>query len=174
VPHGEPDRVRRTISGLYSQIALAERREVDRAQSTRQRPGELSSEERIQREADRAWVEARTEEAMATTFGASGCGFCHVTEKKPEGWTVKPVHVAPKFMATARFNHARHTTVGCGECHAVQNSSTSADLLLPGIESCRGCHGGERPAVGKVASTCVSCHAFHTHAVHIRSAEAAK
>lgn len=174
VPHGEPDKVRRTIAGLYSQIALAERREIDRAQPTRQRPGDLSADEKVQREADRAWVEARTEEAMTTTFGASGCGLCHVTERKPEGWTVKPVHVAHAFMHKARFSHARHTTVGCGECHAAQTSATSGDVLLPGIETCRGCHGGQTPAVGKVASTCLSCHAFHTHSVHIRSAETAK
>jgi len=174
VPHGEPDKVRRTIAGLYSQIALAERREVDRAQPTRQRPGEASPEEKVQREADRAWVEARTEEAMVTTFGASGCGLCHVTEKKPEGWTVRPVHVASQFMEKARFNHARHTTVGCGECHAAQTSSSSADVMLPGIATCRGCHGGDKPEDGKVASTCLSCHEFHTHAVHIRSAETSK
>ncbi|MBM3549011.1 MAG: hypothetical protein FJX54_18880 [Alphaproteobacteria bacterium] len=174
VPHGEPDRVRRTIAGLYSQIALAERREIDRAQPMRQRPGDVTPEERIQREGDRAWVEARTEEAMATTFGAGGCGFCHVTEKTPEGWTVKPVHVARLFMEKARFNHARHTTTGCGECHAAQTSSSSADVMLPGIATCRGCHGGDKPEVGKVASTCLSCHAFHTHAVHIGSAEMTK
>jgi predicted CXXCH cytochrome family protein len=174
VPHGEPDKVRRTIAGLYSQVALAERREIDRAQPTRQRPGDLSADEKVQRETDRAWVEARTEEAMTTTFGASGCGLCHVTERKPEGWTVKPVHVAHAFMHKARFSHARHTTTGCGECHAAQTSATSGDVLLPGIETCRGCHGGGTPAVGKVASTCLSCHAFHTHTDHIRSAETAK
>jgi len=97
-----------------------------------------------------------------------------MTEKKPEGWAVKPVHVASQFMQKARFDHARHTTVGCGECHAAQTSSSSADLLLPGIETCRGCHGGDKPEADKVASTCLSCHAFHTHASPIRAAETVK
>ena len=174
VPHGEPDKVRRTITGLYSQIALTERRDVDRAQPGRQRPGDLAAEEKTQREADQAWVEARTEEAMATMFGASGCGLCHATERKPDGWTVRAVHVSRLFMEKARFSHARHTTVGCSECHAAQTSSTSEEVLLPGIATCRGCHGGATPETGKVASSCLSCHAFHTHADHIRSAEAAR
>jgi predicted CXXCH cytochrome family protein len=174
VPHGEPDKVRRTIAGLYSQIALAERREVDRARTDRQRPGELNAEERIQREADRAWVQARTDEAMATTFGAGGCGLCHLTERKADGWTVRPVRVVQEFMPKARFSHAKHTAVGCGECHAAPTSSASDDVLMPGIATCRGCHGGETPEPTKVASGCVACHAFHVHPVPIRSAEAAK
>ncbi len=174
VPHGEPDQVRRAIAGLYSQLALAERRDVDRAQSGRQRPGDSTPEEKVQREADRAWVEARTEEAMTTTLGASGCGLCHATERKAGGWTVKPVRVSREYMPKAHFSHVRHVTIGCGECHAAQRSSSSDEVLMPGIETCRGCHGGPAPSAGKVASTCLSCHAFHTHSVPIRSAEAAR
>lgn len=174
VPHGEPDKVRRTIAGLYSQLALAERRDVDRARPDRQRPGESTPEERALREADRAWVEARTEEAMATTLGASGCGLCHATERKPDGWVVKPVRVSQEYMPKARFNHARHSTVGCGECHAAQASSSSEEVLMPGIQTCRGCHDGPAPVANKVASTCLSCHAFHTHSVPITSAGAAR
>lgn len=174
VPHGEPDKVRRTISGLYSQIALAERRGVDRAQPGRQRPGDVAPEEKTLRETDLAWVEARTEEAMASTFGASGCGLCHVTEKKAEGWAVRPVHVAQRYFEKARFSHARHKTVGCGECHSAATSTASEEVLMPGVQTCQGCHGGETPAVGKVASSCLTCHAFHTHPVAIRSAEASR
>ncbi len=172
VPHGEPDKVRRTIAGLYSQIALSERRGIDRAEPGRQRPGEAAPEERALRETDLAWVEARTGEAMASTFGASGCGLCHLTERRAEGWTVRPVHVSQRYFEKARFSHARHTTVGCGECHAAETSSASEEVLMPGIQTCLGCHGGETPAVGKVASSCLTCHAFHTHPVSIRSAEA--
>ena len=174
VPHGEPDKVRRTIAGLYSQLALAERRDVDRARPDRQRPGESTPEERALREADRAWVEARTEEAMATTLGAGGCGLCHATERKPDGWVVKPVRVSQEYMPKARFNHARHSTVGCGECHAALTSSSSEDVLMPGIQTCRGCHDGPAPEANKVASTCLSCHAFHIHSVTITSAGAAR
>lgn len=172
VPHGEPDKVRRTIAGLYSQIALAERRGIDRAQPGRQRPGEVAPEEKALRETDLAWVEARTEEAMASTFGASGCGLCHLTERKATGWTVRPVHVSQRYFEKARFSHARHTTVGCAECHTAETSSASQEVLVPGIDTCHGCHGGETPTLGKVASSCLTCHAFHTHPVPIRSAEA--
>ena len=174
VPHGEPAKVRRSIAGLYSQIALAERRDVDRAEPGRRRPGEVSTQEKEQRDGDRAWVEARTDEAMASTFGASGCGLCHSTVRNTDGWTVRPVHVSQRYFEKARFSHARHTTVGCGECHAAQTSSTSEEVLLPGIETCRGCHGGETAVADKVASSCLTCHSFHTHPLTIRSTEAAR
>ena len=174
VPHGEPEKARRAIAGLYSQLALSERREIDRARPERQRPGEVPQDERTQRESDRAWVEARTEEAMTTTFGASGCGLCHAAERNADGWSVRPVHLAQSFMPKARFDHARHTTVGCAECHTAQTSSSADDVLMPGIATCRGCHGGETPGAGKVASGCVSCHAYHSHPMPIRAAEAAR
>jgi predicted CXXCH cytochrome family protein len=174
LPHGEPDKVRRTMLGLYSQLALAERKGVDRAAPARQRPGEVSAEEKAQREADVAWVEARTEEAMASSMGPSGCGLCHATERKADGWAVRPVHVHQRYMEKARFSHARHVNTGCGECHAAQTSANSEEVLMPGIETCRGCHGDETPTANKVASSCLSCHAFHTHPVPMRSAEAGK
>ncbi|MBM3489538.1 MAG: cytochrome c3 family protein [Alphaproteobacteria bacterium] len=39
-------------------------------------------------------------------------------------------------------------------------SLCSADVLLPKIETCQQCHGGER-AANLVPSTCVMCHEFH-------------
>jgi hypothetical protein len=33
-------------------------------------------------------------------------------------------------------------------------------VLLPGIDNCQTCHGGEG-AANKVPSTCVDCHYFH-------------
>jgi predicted CXXCH cytochrome family protein len=77
-------------------------------------------------------------------------------------------------MEKARFSHARHVNTGCGECHAAQTSANSEEVLMPGIETCRGCHGDETPTANKVASSCLSCHAFHTHPVPMRSAEAGK
>ena len=43
------------------------------------------------------------------------------------------------------------------------NPASAEDLLLPGIKTCRTCHGGENAAV-KVPSSCAMCHSYHTGA----------
>ncbi len=40
-------------------------------------------------------------------------------------------------------------------------SKLASDLLIPGIEQCRGCHGGENARPPEVASECSLCHRFH-------------
>jgi hypothetical protein len=40
-------------------------------------------------------------------------------------------------------------------------SETAGDVLVPGIEGCRSCHGGAKASPPLVASDCVLCHPFH-------------
>jgi predicted CXXCH cytochrome family protein len=48
----------------------------------------------------------------------------------------------------------------------VKASQTSADVMIPGLETCRGCHvSPEDAGAGMVASPCSACHAFHDHAL---------
>jgi hypothetical protein len=65
------------------------------------------------------------------------------------------------WYADARFTHARHTTVKCEDCHdGAPKSTQSSDVLIPGIDNCRTCHGGAK-AKDKVATTCIACHDYH-------------
>jgi hypothetical protein len=48
----------------------------------------------------------------------------------------------------------------CIDCHNAPNASSSEVLLLPDIDNCRQCHGGEH-ATNLVPTTCIDCHAFH-------------
>jgi hypothetical protein len=51
--------------------------------------------------------------------------------------------------------------MNCIDCHeGAPVSKASNDLLIPGIDNCRECHAGAH-ASGKVASTCIACHAYH-------------
>jgi hypothetical protein len=43
----------------------------------------------------------------------------------------------------------------------VEKSRSSADIAIPAIVDCRACHAGNKPAPGKVVSTCIACHGFH-------------
>jgi hypothetical protein len=40
------------------------------------------------------------------------------------------------------------------------SSDATADILLPGIELCRNCHGSQQTR-GSARSDCVECHAYH-------------
>ena len=106
--------------------------------------------------------------AAATLFKNNGedieCGVCH--EIEPTGnndvpWKVKPLRINRDWQPGAVFVHSKHETVDCTECHDKVNSKISADIAMPTIEKCRECHDGNRPAKGKIRSTCDSCHRFH-------------
>lgn len=43
----------------------------------------------------------------------------------------------------------------------IEPSESAEDVLLPGIASCRSCHGGAHSRPPLVASACVLCHPFH-------------
>ena len=73
---------------------------------------------------------------------------------------VVPVRLPDRYMNKGWFDHAAHQTETCESCHAAKTSSSSSELLLPKIESCRACHGGES-AHKQVKSSCGMCHDFH-------------
>ena len=128
-----------------------------------------------------AWVAAKTEAALRTIVfdEKRGCGYCHfgtgpqgafeITEAIPSGAgppraltarIVAPVVLRARFFPFARFDHSRHVAVDCEECHAAGKAATVGALLIPPIETCVGCHGGEHAAL-QAQSTCTSCHGFH-------------
>ena len=64
-------------------------------------------------------------------------------------------------MPKARFDHEKHRTNKCDDCHSVEKSNSSADIAIPAIETAATCHAGTEPVANKVESTCVACHGFH-------------
>jgi cytochrome c553 len=103
-------------------------------------------------------------------------------------WKVTRVKLPDIWMPQAIFDHAAHGTslTPCSTCHAAETSKTASDVLMPGIETCRDCHGGERgeaaPAnagtrppraplpgaqgtttasTARIPSACIDCHGFH-------------
>jgi hypothetical protein len=92
------------------------------------------------------------------------CGECHEitpVDNKDVPWKVTPIRINRDWQPGATFAHNRHDTMKCTDCHDKVNSKVSADISMPGIAKCRECHVGYRPAKGKVASGCDSCHQFH-------------
>lgn len=87
-----------------------------------------------------------------------GCALCH--EVKAAGAQV-PVVTKPMFvdrwMTRSDFNHAKHTSVRCDDCHHATQSRETSDVLMPGKASCTNCHSPR----GKTSSDCILCHRYH-------------
>jgi ribosomal protein L40E len=87
-----------------------------------------------------------------------------------------------RWFAHGEFNHQKHLTVACADCHDAAASTQTSDILLPGIADCRKCHGTNPsrigpPAIGPTtigpttigttttargaAADCVLCHDYH-------------
>ncbi len=89
------------------------------------------------------------------------CGECHTPARSGGRFSVIPVTQVTRYMQHGWFTHAAHKQEKCTSCHTAERSSTSADLLLPNVNSCRTCHLGEDAPRGKVPSGCAMCHSYH-------------
>jgi predicted CXXCH cytochrome family protein len=172
VPHGSIDDVMLTMQEFYANIALNNipvdvvdigeiRRGLPRFAS-----GIITDE---QRQRALAWAKAKAQKVSEDLIEVRVCIVCHQVTRTvmqgeadaPIAWNVAPVHVANTWMPGARFDHDKHRTNKCADCHPVAKSRVSADVSIPDINKCRECHAGNVAAPNKVVSTCVSCHDFH-------------
>lgn len=164
LPHGEPEALRTHLEEFYvRQAALQQRagptppaRRVPNTPETRRCEGEPL-------DCGVAWAD----QEMDRLFTKAGCVSCHVVDREADGdWRVRPVRLVEDWFPAARFDHRPHLNPGmdddgatCTGCHRAQDSSDSQDVLMPGIETCAGCHAEDRRQ--SVALQCVDCHAFH-------------
>lgn len=169
LPHGKPREVVRVLNDFY--LASASELALETSSSnvlTRQ----LGAEDRERRDRlrEQAYQRAQSDAlAMATrVFSDEGiCAKCHEITPPAEGgdprlYDVKPVIFSDPFMPKAHFPHEDHMTgeFECADCHAAETSSDARDVLLPGIATCRECHGGETDR-RLIASPCLTCHIYH-------------
>ena len=127
----------------------------------RRRPGQsLTREERLEA---LTWARDKARVVGETLFTGRACTVCHAVSpgrNLGDPWQIAPVRVAGIWFSKAHFTHGSHTTMECADCHDASTSSSSKDLLIPGIGNCRQCHAGES-ATDKVPTTCIDCHGYH-------------
>lgn len=167
VPHGEPGKVLQVLIEYYSARLLGDDPEATGRRL--RRPGQALT----RADRDRVAGEARIK-ALAVAqdiFERTTCANCHEVSSNGEGgavpWRVETVKLTREFYPRAVFSHRAHDTeaTDCGLCHAAADSESSSDVLMPGIATCRECHGSalaRRNHSGQIASTCIMCHRFHT------------
>jgi predicted CXXCH cytochrome family protein len=173
VQHGKPEVVRTAVREIFASLA------VDRypvslvtVNTLLQRPGADAPPSRTLGATQ--WVREQTERVMVSLFESpSGeCRTCHAVQRAapakgaPTDWTVAPVASSSHWLPHSSFSHAQHKNADCGTCHAAGQSKSAADILLPDIKVCQGCHAGTKGEPDKVASRCESCHGFHGKPLH--------
>lgn len=100
-------------------------------------------------------------------IGKRICAECHIATPTTnpsnfyQRWEIAPVALGNNWMPKAVFDHSSHQAMQCDTCHAAQDSSSSSDILMPDIDNCRTCHGGEHTNL--LPSPCIDCHVFHNN-----------
>ena len=102
-------------------------------------------------------VKAGAVEGSARTV-YPGCAYCHEVKAGPAGAVeiTKPLLVE-RWLTHSQFEHGKHSSLACAQCHAARQSTDTADVLLPSKAGCVTCHSPQ----GGVADSCVTCHAYH-------------
>lgn len=163
VQHGKVAEVGFAVQEFFAREALEggfDQVDAPTVVRVRRRPGQsVTPQER----ADAlAWARDQATTTLDRLFDGQACSTCHTTYRDPEGaWSVRPVRIMGAWFPRSNFTHRKHETMACVDCHKAATSKASSELLLPDIDTCRECHGGEHVA-DKVPSTCISCHGFHT------------
>jgi hypothetical protein len=96
--------------------------------------------------------------AASTRANFAGCAFCHeVKEVRNAAPTITKPILVDRWMLQSDFNHAKHTSVKCDDCHHAAQSRDTSDVLMPTKANCIICHSPQ----GKVAAECITCHTYH-------------
>lgn len=179
VPHGNPNVVFNFLFAEYAKLFLATegQKELDSGPQQlrhRQKPGETIARASAPK-FSRSAIDDQSRLIEETLFTQTTCFLCHQITKKDSSekvsfpavssYTVKMPNIPEQWMPEARFDHGAHQEVSCESCHTgVRTSSETSDVLLPGIETCRHCHGDEAARTG-VRSNCIMCHSYHDSGV---------
>jgi hypothetical protein len=105
------------------------------------------------------WVAERVAESEQLLYGKT-CKQCHAIAFAPAAAlpAVAKSNITPRWMPHANFNHQRHQSVACTECHAALASRETSDILLPGIATCEKCHHSGKDGA---EARCFECHTYH-------------
>jgi hypothetical protein len=118
-----------------------------------------------------------------------GCKRCHdyapkadaaadgMSDRAYPSAVVRP-EIPAVWHPHARFDHSPHRMLKCSECHPQAGTdgagdellapaaTSSAAVLLPGIDNCRRCHAPRDDGRPVARTTCVTCHRYHGGDAH--------
>ena len=163
-PHAEPRDVHNTLLAVYSVTEGRMGSYRERRRIIVRNPGAAMGLNLSTR------VRAQVVEAESHLY-RTACAKCHAMDLDARPFPVVARAATPgEWLRLTRFDHGAHVRLQgltCEACHTRARASTAtADLLLPGIEACGGCHGGRgRPPGDAIVKAgprdCRGCHTYH-------------
>ena len=163
LPHGPVSQLRSFLLGFYEAVERGEIVAPELAVPTRRRRPGQSAEPVAATPPAPLPARTRTEQALSGPAVKGQCATCHALEESvtPAEWDIANVDFVHDWLSSARFDHKDHLKdAKCGTCHAVGKSEKATDVAMPSMGTCLECHGSADDSPD-VASTCVTCHAFH-------------
>jgi hypothetical protein len=185
IPHHlQPDQVHAFLWGSVAEEKIKDPDLRKRLTATLPLPGKLLPEEEIAREdvaktttgLETFLYKDKVEDTERYLYsGKTTCGECHHYEAgappdKPR--KIVPTQVPEVWLTHAKFSHLSHRAVTCRECHPAaypdatgKASTSSADVMIPGIGKCVTCHAPASTVAGQaqggVRFNCTVCHRYH-------------
>jgi predicted CXXCH cytochrome family protein len=119
-----------------------------------------------------------TDRAVFSSQAKGMCRHCHHMQQVDGKWHV-PLHnptlvttaenneqsknmVPERWLHHGNFHHQSHRAIACTECHEAAKSTSTSDILLPSIATCRKCHGSEAETPTTIVrDNCTMCHTYH-------------
>ena len=162
VPHDKPEVVQAYLIKKYTDYfaahpnALSEPLPVSRIISTTMRPMPPPPHTREE------WINWQVEYADRVLFD-KGCKLCHtMIERSGTLPAVAKSDMPRRWLEHATFDHDAHRMLTCTTCHTkAPHSRQTADILIPGIASCRSCHQEAGPEHDAADGRCSECHQYH-------------
>jgi hypothetical protein len=159
VPHDTPEIVHAFVVTKFQQYIAAHPAELRVTGSGRNLPQQpLPPAVRVF--TPQQWVAERVAESEQLLWRKT-CAECHSLSFSA-GTQLPAVarsNITARWFSHAVFNHEKHQFLKCLECHAgAAKSQETADILLPGIQTCERCHHAGQEAA---ESRCFECHTYH-------------
>jgi len=171
-PHDKPEAVQTFLIQKYSDyFASHPRALLEAVAPERILPGQMKLPLPVPRNRQE-WLDQQIMLADRLLFD-KGCKLCHVmleeqgadgktTEGKTPLPSVAKSSIPARWFLHAEFNHDSHRLLTCTACHnRTPESRQTADILLPGIASCRSCHEDSGPQHDAASGRCSECHSYH-------------
>ena len=169
LPHGSAEYVSAFLRSLPKQYAdlAAKENQADANGFVQQKLAGLRTQfgsgEDLERRVFFSTATLGPETQIGTLSGSTralfpGCAYCHEVKTAASGLPQITRPMMPeRWLAQAKFNHAKHATISCAQCHDAVHSKDTADIILPAKETCMACHSPR----GGVADSCAECHTYH-------------
>jgi hypothetical protein len=166
-PHDQPEVVQQFLVQKYSEYFASHPRALAEAGAREQLlPGAIISHKATTPlmipHNRQDWIDQQVMLADRLLFD-KGCKLCHIMIPGPGALpTVAKSSIPRRWFLHAEFSHDAHGLLTCEACHdRAPESRETADILLPGIRSCRNCHEDGGPRHDAASGRCSECHAYH-------------